>query len=468
MHKTKLLQLLKTFDSKELRAFGDFVSSPYFNKHEEITELYFYLKKQAKRDFPDKKIAKEIVFKELYPKQAFDEKRLNHLISQLLKLAEQYIGLQEWEQDGISSDYYTLRAYVHRQLDKNYQMVYRKAQKQLDDWPLRDAQFYFQQFLLAEAEEKRFVSKQKRQFDQSLQDASNALDRYFLAQKLKFLVGMLDRERQLSVSYQHHMMEAIKTYVAENDYQEIPPIAIYHTMLLTLTEGDQPHHFEKLKQLLEDFIGAFSNAETKELFYGAINYCINKIRSGENKYAAELMELYKYGLEQEVLLENGEISPWTFKNYVKLGLGLGRFSQVEQFVQEKYNQLPDQFREEARHFSLADLSYHQQQYDQALYHLNQIEFSDIHYLLGGKVMLLKIYFENEEIEPFLSLIQSFKIYLRRNQQLSQNIKLTYLNFVNIIYEINKRKASEKKSLQQKITTTRPLTDRTWLMQQLSN
>ena len=33
MEKTKLVQLLKTFDSKELRAFGDFVLSPFYNKN---------------------------------------------------------------------------------------------------------------------------------------------------------------------------------------------------------------------------------------------------------------------------------------------------------------------------------------------------------------------------------------------------------------------------------------------------
>ena len=52
MEGSKLIALLRTFDSKELRAFAGFVQSPFFNKQEKVIHLFEYLKKLAPKGFP--------------------------------------------------------------------------------------------------------------------------------------------------------------------------------------------------------------------------------------------------------------------------------------------------------------------------------------------------------------------------------------------------------------------------------
>ena len=52
MLNSKLIQILQTFDSKQRRAFEDFVGSPYFNKQSELVHYYKYLKKLAAKGFP--------------------------------------------------------------------------------------------------------------------------------------------------------------------------------------------------------------------------------------------------------------------------------------------------------------------------------------------------------------------------------------------------------------------------------
>ena len=44
MHNSKLIELLKSFSASELREFKDFVASPFFNKNEELSLFYAYLK----------------------------------------------------------------------------------------------------------------------------------------------------------------------------------------------------------------------------------------------------------------------------------------------------------------------------------------------------------------------------------------------------------------------------------------
>jgi len=72
MQNSKLIELLKTFSTKELRECGDFVQSPFFNYNEEVVLFYNHLRKLAP-NFSAKKTERETVYKSLFPKKRYDE-----------------------------------------------------------------------------------------------------------------------------------------------------------------------------------------------------------------------------------------------------------------------------------------------------------------------------------------------------------------------------------------------------------
>jgi hypothetical protein len=83
-------------------------------------------------------------------------------------------------------------------------------------------------------------------------------------------------------------------------------------------------------------------------------------------------------------------------------------------------------------------------------------------------MLIKIYFELNEIDALLSLIASFKIFIKRNTSVSEANKEAYNNFINIIQQFIKY-ATQKSApeLLTSIKNTKPLADRNWLLEQYS-
>ena len=204
---------------------------------------------------------------------------------------------------------------------------------------------------------------------------------------------MLDREKILSTRYRQDFREEIKTYLSNNNFENHPTIKMYYQLFLSLTETEDGTYFLKFSEKLRQGNIVLPHKEMKELYFYAINFCINKIRNGEKQYAGDLMDLYQEGIEQEHLLDEGIISPWTYKNMVKLGLGLKRFDWVESFVLDYSEKLAESQRKDAYHYNLADLFFHKKMYDNALFHLNQVEFTDVHYNIGAKAMLLKIYYE---------------------------------------------------------------------------
>lgn len=468
MENSKLLLLLKTFNASELRAFKDFVESPFFNKNQELVHLYAYLKKLASKGFPASKVQRAAVFAAVYPNEIYDEKRLNYSVSLLLKLAEQFISIQRYDKESIMSDYQLLNCYAARHLDKNYDYILQQTQTKLEASAYRNDEYYFQKHLLAEVADTHFLTKDERRFDVALQEASDYFDTFYLAKKLKYLCKLLDRKRTISSDYQINLLEEIKMYLQKHDFNDIPVITTYYQLLLMFTETQAEQYFQAFRQLLNQHIALFPPMEARELYQFAINFCIRQLRFGARQYYQILMELYLEGIENEALLEEGKISPWRFKNMVKVGLGLGRFDWVETFVKDYSVRLDADKRADAYHFNLADLHYHRKNYTQALFHLNQIEFSDIHYHLGAKVMLLKIYFETRETEALLSLIATCRVFLQRNKQVPKEVKMPYLNFVNLLHEVFRNGSKQANLLQEKIKTTTMLTDQHWLLQQLDS
>ena len=154
-----------------------------------------------------------------------------------------------------------------------------------------------------------------------------------------------------------------------------------------------------------------------------------------------------------------------FTNIVKLSLRLKRYEWVEPFIREYAPQLPVAFRENALHYNLAELFYYTHRNDDAQQHLIKVAYSDLNYYLGARVMLAKIYYESGHTEPLLSLIAAFMIFLKRNKQISADLKQTYLNFCDILFQLTRPHPKKMVLLGETIRNTSLLTDRSWLMAQ---
>ncbi|MBX2875456.1 MAG: hypothetical protein KTR30_25290 [Saprospiraceae bacterium] len=466
MFNSKLIQILQTFDSKQRRAFEDFVSSPYFNKQFELIQYYKYLKKLAVKGFPAHKLAREELFRKVWPNQDYNEKQLNYLSSQLLKLVERFTSIAGFEAAGILPDYFQLQYYIDHRLEKHYQYGMKGARKKLEQDKRGNEQYFYQQYLLADLREKHFSSLKERRYDTGLQEAADYLDQYYLFKKLYHLCAMLDRQHVVTPSYDTHFIEDIQHMVRKLPFDS-PAIQTLEQLLLSLRNPSESSHFRQVRDLLRQHGALFSDSMLRTLYFSVINFCIRKVRYGEKSYANELMSIYQEGIQKGVLIEDGYLSPWTFKNLVKLGIGLKEYQWTESIIAEYAPKLPPHMQQDALHFNLADLYYALQDYPKAQIHLRQVEFSDVQYSFGAKLTLTKIYFETDQEEALHSLISSFKIFLQRKKLITKDVKMPYLNFIHFVHKLYKAKPSELELLKDKIQTTEMLTARSWLLRQLA-
>jgi hypothetical protein len=331
----------------------------------------------------------------------------------------------------------------------------------LDEKERKAGRNYYYEYLISQVATDHFYSQQVRKFDPSLQQVSEQLDKFYFFHKLKYSCEMLNRQAIISADYRLTFMEEVKTYLTKRPDTD-PLISIYLHIFLSLSFPEEEQHFEKLMELMESHAPQIEQKTRREIYLYAINYCAPKIRKGE-KYTSIMLNLYRKGIENKSLFDEGYLSHWTYSNVVKLALRLERYEWSESFIREHVSSLPPRLREDAEHYNLAELYYHKKSYDEVLTHLHQLHFSDLHYHLGSRVLLLKTYYAQEADEPLLSLLASFSVYLRRNKKLSASMKKTYLNFCSLLHQLMRNNLNKWDKLGRSIRETQPLTERNWLL-----
>ena len=463
MKNSKIIQLLSTFSNKELKQFSLFVNAPYFNKSTEVSRLLEYLCTQYPQ-FLGKNIQKELIFKHLYPERTYEDKQMRYLMSNLLKLGEQFLLSEKIKTDSIENDFALLDEFNNRRLGKHYAQVRRKAAAKINKQPSANANLFWTKTKLSDLDEHHFALQHKRKFDNNIQVGSDALNRYFALKKLKYACAMLDRQALLRGSYQLNLPNNWTQWIISNNYFGEKIIEIYTSIFLALKNEENSEYFSTLKDLLLSKPENIDDDDLKNLFLFAINYCARKIRKGENRFRKEALDIYLAGIEQRILLNNNQLSPWTLGNIVKLSLRLKTQDWIEQFIEKNIILLPPDFRENALYYNLSELYFYKKNFTKALELLTKVEFSDLVYQLGSRTMLAKIYTELDEKNALFSLLISFKMFLKRNKNISDNIRMTYLNFCNILSAIVRGKT---KDISEKIEQTTLLTDREWLLGRVS-
>lgn len=465
MKQSKLIGLLSSFTKEEMEAFESFIRSPYFNNREELILLFEHLKRLAPL-FPEKDLQKEKIFQSAFPGEPFDEKSLAYRMNYLLQLGERFLSIRAFEKSPTLPPLHLLECLIERKLEKEYQFVSKKLNRQLEENEIVDSEAFFHRYRLGEVGDQHFMTKDERRYDPNLEVASDNLDRFYFSRKLRMMAEMINRQHIFNQSYDMAFQNLLLEGLEASSMLDSPLIkAYFHILKMLSDEGNAQAQYDEVKTLFKANFTVFSEADKQNILSHLLNFCIRQIREQVDRrpFLEEALNLYIFGIESKIYLPNNQLSPWHFKNIIKLAFNLGDFDWAEQFMYQYSPNLQETFRENALYFNLADLYYQKKDYTKAMKFLNQVEFTDIHYNLNAKLLLLKLYYELDEEEALLSLLASFSVYLKRNKYLSNELRETYENFCKLLARILRRNPKKWPAIKNDILNTSPITDRKWLM-----
>jgi hypothetical protein len=464
MEKSKLLELLRSFDNREWRSLHQMVESPYFNRNPEVTRLFMWLDTQRPHLIG---ISRSETFTAVFPGEPADDARLNHTMSFLLKLAEDWIALEQYRQDPYARSQWMLRGLNARGLDKHYEYHLEKTRQSMSRESQAGSSCFYQKFAIEIHEAERFVQRSPRQFNVSVQTATDNLDAFYLLEKLRRTCYMYASQLVVATPYHLQLVDEICRFVG-NHLAELPSptIEAYYRIFQLLSKPHADADFEALKQLLATSSHQINLEDQADIYQYAINFCNIQIMHGREEYEEQAFKLYQVALDTGILLLSGYLSPWHFKNVVNLALRLHQYDWTEAFITGKAGLLAPEFQSDALHFNMALVFYTTGRTDEAMQHLQQVEFTDVHYSISAKAMLCQIYYQSDHYDALESALHAFQIYLRRNKLVAQNTRDGYLNFTSALKKLMRTPSSRWPELRSELEQIRILPAREWLMKMM--
>ena len=469
MRETKLYKALVNLSGHELNRLHRFVLSPYFNRNEASVRLFEWIKEDLRE--PMMSIPTKVeLWKVCFGDEEYNDGRFRKLQSDLLKLIENYYSQEVFEANPIHQAKYLLESIYEKGLEGLQSSALKTAQRLIEDQKFKPSSFYYYQYEIEQSIYylNRFLVE--RSTKSNIESIALNLDRFYLGEKLRYYCTILNHQHLAALDYKMLFIDEIIEHVEKHDYSDVPPILIYYQILLTYKEPEDKKHYDQLKALIEKYIQLFPESEAKEIIDATLNYSIKRMNAGEEEYVREAFNLYIKSLENGLLLIKDQITPWSFKNIVTIGLRLKEFDWIENFIHNYSMLLDERYRDNAITFNLAQLYFYKKDYPKVISQLSQVEYDDITYNLNSKTLLMASYYELDEIEALGSLLDTFRVYLSRNKEIPPTRRKHYLNTISIVKKLSKIVPGETKEiekLKQEIDNTQGIVSKNWILEKLS-
>lgn len=457
MEKTLLYEAFGTLTPAELREFGKFVRSPFFNNKPQLVELCDYL--SACRDTGKAPDANDL---------KLDGVQLRLANSALLALLEKFWMYREKFEDADRAKIRLAAAYRKRGLGKHFNITLREARRSRERLPWRHADYYHDLNLL-EWEQYQFVAATQRTVPLNLQQVSDLMDTAFIARKLRLACAALSHQTVFNTEYRVGMLEAILQHVVAENLTKIPVIGLYFHCYKFLTDTSPDVHFEQFREMLFAHADQFPPDELRSFYLLAINFGVKKINESAEGWLRATFDLYKSALERNLLLENGLLSRFAFNNIAAIALRTGELDWTENFILQYKPRLERQWREATAVLNLARLAYARRDYKTALLNLQRSDYKDLLNNLIAKTLQLKIYYETSEYNLLESHLASMQNFIRRHTAIGfyRTNYSRIVHYTRQLMSLNFSNPKEVAALRGQIEQEEILTEKDWLLEMLT-
>lgn len=441
------------------------VRSPLFNQRQDVVAFWAFLEERLY--WIGETPTKEAAFHHLFPGQPYDAQRIRYLMSWLMKLVEQYLALAPHLVSSVQQRVELSSAYREKRLPKHFQQAIRKTRQEIEEQPFRHVEYYQWQYQM-QWEHYLFSAGQKRVSSLNLQEISDTTDIAFIAQKLRQTCFLLSHQAVYKTDYDFGLLQEVLAYAKQRNLLDLPAIGVYYHCYYALSPDGTEKDFQAFKDQLLQHWARFPESETRDLLLLGLNYCIRKFNAGGLEFAREGLDLYQKGLSSGVLLSDGFLSRFTYRNAVALAVAVGALDWAASFIEDYKKHLPKEHQESMYSFSRARLAYEKEQYGEVLQLLQRANYKDLLLNLAAKSLLQKTLYVTGAWEALESQLDAMTSFLARKDILTYH-RNNYRNFAALLKKVlalNPHDTQAKSALKSRIEQAQPLTEKQWLLDQL--
>ncbi len=449
MTNNPLILQISSLNRKEMTRFCEFAASPYFNKHKDVKALVNVLS-EAYPDFSEKKCDRTVLFKQLFPGKPHHQPSLAIVFTYALRLFEQFLVTEELAESGALVDK-TLHAKQLRKRnltgflkEDEIAAAIKSSKKATNPETVPQSALEEIQRKYRAAAERDAIGLQTGQPQlEPLQEKQLQLDAFFSLEKLRDACEMHHRARLLkSEAPRDLLLDALVKALESAETVSSRPIVMAYLSVYNLLKSNDLNMLNTCLGFIKSNAAHIGKDDLQQLFNYLQNHCIEQINKGHQQFLWEVFRIYQFQLDNQLLLVNGELPEWHYKNIVTTGLRIDERDWVRNFMETHKSQLPTKVAENAYRYNLATYYYHTGQPKEVLPLLVQVEYTDLRYNLDAKSLLLRTYFDLGEDEALLAHCEAFKQFVKRNKALTEFQKKGYYNLINFSIKIHRLKQNQ--------------------------
>jgi len=487
------IDILCTFEEKELKKFRDFVSCRYFNADKYVIHLLKILERKIildKRTFDAdmKDIIREELFEERSPKDKNENKYeklkkenalFNTKMNMLQKLAENFLAIQTMESNETLKYELLYPQLLERKLFKLFERHANKSRKLLDKQTIKAAEDYGQIYRTElKFYEFLFVNNRLGKED-NFSKMIYHLDIYYIISNLHIRLPALALKTKVKTKkYNFPPMKRLDSLIQYPKYAKHPIIMLYLASI-DLQQSKTQKAYRKLQNLLINNTNIIPEKLLKGFYTIAISHCTRKIREGGVEYRKNMFDLYQTMHEHGLMLEDGIILPNQLKNMITIGCKEKEFQWTEDITNYYRPFVLKSIRESVYNYNLGVIAFYQKKYDLAHERFIQVHDVSLIYDINVRVMILKCYYEKARLkkddkdynENIVGTMRVTKAYFKNKKELSISKRRGYKNFVQILIYLYRLLHQEGKMtlkrIKEKLDEQKVNEDKQWLLEKIA-
>jgi hypothetical protein len=453
MNSIKLLSLLSTLDEKEKKLLFFFLED-----QKKWTRLVKFL---LNNEYVDSKQ----LFKAVFANEIYDDKKLRNTLYAINKYIEKIIAMRFIQENNSLNNYILMNHCFQNNLSKEYNGYLQKLKQNKTGNSDNLMYEYLSQKIHLE-----YLEEKKRQFIQEdLIIKDQLLDAFYFKEKLWNLFEIDVYKNTYSFDYTPNVSEIIQQIDFSGFQFAESSLLFLKLLLLMMKEFDNDAHFYEAINILDVSHESISRKDLRLYYIALINYVIKKLNSGKNEFRDELFRIYTLQIKQSVLLnEKHMLEPYAYKNIITIAFQKKEFIWAKKFIEEYVQYLPNEVKENAYQYNMANYYYFTKNFAQCLRVLQTVQFTDVYYNLDARSIILKIYFEEKEWNLLFDHCFAFKVYVLRHKDISEHHKKGYLNLIKWTQKISNSINSPNKMniIAEKISAEKNVRELKWILEQI--
>lgn len=450
MKNIKLITLLKTFSKEEMKSFGKFVCSPYFNSGRNLKPLYTILKKHHP-EFDSLLLDEKTIFARLKLTEKLDNKKssvyLRVLYSDMTKLARKFMVYDNFERgmNNYEFNHCLAKALNQKKLPELSLEATIKSSKILDI--NRDTLEYYQERLLTNLNLSglyKFKGSAENQYEcqkNNLLYVYASFFHYLTVFSNNNLASKFNFQRPFEgVTFLEKFIEdfnigLFKKECPEDEF-ETKNITLYNYYILkSIQDVNDKDCLIKALELYYSFFDKLKHKQKFGFFVVIFNILIFRdiLDDFYNITACELIEFTfsRYVFSPD---EGDYLGIEIYHTALTANASLFEAAKLKDFVVKYVTKVPPQYREDLKYYSMAYVFRNEGKFEKCLEAISRNDSLPVFFKLKKYLLKLICLYEQGNYEESLYASESFEKFLRRNK-IGKTLKETHLKCIKMFKEL---------------------------------